>query len=94
MKSLTQVYQDVAAWCDGGPTPDRDEVLLAFHNLIQAAASANQVELPQDPDSLDPAVWAPNVEAFDVRFKDPKFVQDLGKAAVKQALARGLEGRP
>jgi len=53
---LVKTFVAVKAWCEGGPTPEREDVLAALQYLIQIAPPLDEVADPVEP--------APNVIPF------------------------------
>jgi hypothetical protein len=61
MASVAQVYMALSEWCDGGPTPNKEEVFEAFQYLIQMA--------PLETNDFKEIELAPNVIMFDPNYK-------------------------
>ena len=80
--ALLNVYSAIQEWCDGGPTPDKEEVREAFEMLVTLHGGGE----PTDA-SLEPL--APNVVTFDHRFKDPAFVKAQEVQIIQDAIKRG-----
>jgi hypothetical protein len=90
------VYDEVVDWCEGGPIPNREEVLGALQWMIQernAPIPPAPAPAPAASEGLDLEELAPNVLAFDVRFKDPEFVRtfqaEWEAAAIRAAQEKG-----
>jgi len=93
-KSVMDVYDEVVAWCDGGPTPNREDVLGALQWMIQERTTPIPPAIPPPaPEGLDPEVLAPNVVVYDPRFKDPDFarifLEEQDAAAIRAARPAG-----